>query len=452
MKNIYIVSYAVKGIKNLSDWASLSFYKKTFGKDFNIQSYNVKAIYGANGAGKSAIIRSVQILKSIILDRYYLSIPMVQRQLGDLMNKQTQTLEIVTEFVVKSENNISLWRYEVKIGRKNLNIYHILNESLSFRNARSHTDQMSKVFQCLEGNLSFFGNDAYNETVKEQTKNLLSTSSLPSVWITQRDMVTYKEKNLLWTGIGLLILFAQSLTVSMEDFDDHSDYYVYDTMWKVYSSKGDVDEDLYDQLSLQKEKLNEHSNGNLTADRMEVDKNDFDAYEKYVRKLCEFLRIFKNDLKNIEIDKKEDEDRFLCTLVLCYERYRIDAEFESTGIKKLIRLYSYLDRMVNGEIVFIDEFDSNLHDVYLCALLEYLMEYGKGQLCFTTHNIGPMDVLKKNKKSIDFLSTDHKIYSWTTNGNYSPSKLYRSGMIEGSPFNVFPFDFINSFYYEGENE
>lgn len=58
--------------------------------------------------------------------------------------------------------------------------------------------------------------------------------------------------------------------------------------------------------------------------------------------------------------------------------------------------------MVKGGIVFIDEFDSNLHDVYLCALLEYLAEYGEGQLCFTTHNVGPMDILKQYNKSIDF--------------------------------------------------
>lgn len=29
--------------------------------------------------------------------------------------------------------------------------------------------------------------------------------------------------------------------------------------------------------------------------------------------------------------------------------------------------------MVRGGIVFIDEFDSNLHDVYLCALLKKLL-------------------------------------------------------------------------------
>ena len=79
------------------------------------------------------------------------------------------------------------------------------------------------------------------------------------------------------------------------------------------------------------------------------------------------------------------------------------------------------------------------------------MEYGEGQLCFTTHNIGPMDILKTNKKSIEFLSVDHSIYSWVNNGNYSPSKLYRNGMIEGSPFNVDALDFLGVFEL-GEDE
>lgn len=78
--------------------------------------------------------------------------------------------------------------------------------------------------------------------------------------------------------------------------------------------------------------------------------------------------------------------------------------------------------------------------------------YGKGQLCFTTHNVGPMDVLKHHKKSIDFLSEDHEIYSWTTSGNYSPSKLYRNGMIEGSPFNIDSIDFIGIFGSGEEDE
>ena len=169
-------------------------------------------------------------------------------------------------------------------------------------------------------------------------------------------------------------------------------------------------------------------------------------------KLFDFISIFKRDLKRIVIDKQNNRDNYVCDLIMDYGSYRINTEFESTGIKKLIKLYASFNAMALGDIVFIDELDSNLHDVYLCALLEYLMEHGKGQLCFTTHNIGPMDILKRNKKSIDFLSVNHKIYSWTKNGNYSPANLYKSGMIEGSPFNIDSIDFLRAFVVEEGDE
>lgn len=179
---------------------------------------------------------------------------------------------------------------------------------------------------------------------------------------------------------------------------------------------------------------------------------NIDEYEKRIERLYGFISIFKRDLKSIVIDKTEDKDQYICDLVMQYENYRFSAEFESTGIKKLIKLYEFFNEMAAGNIVFIDELDSNLHDVYLCALLEYLMEYGQGQLCFTTHNIGPMDVLKRNKKSIDFLSVNHKIYPWVKNGNYSPANLYKNGMIEGSPFNIDSTDFIGVFSTEEGEE
>ena len=181
----------------------------------------------------------------------------------------------------------------------------------------------------------------------------------------------------------------------------------------------------------------------MKTDTIPVDK--YEAYKDFVKKLKKFIQIFKPELKDIEIERKDKGDNYVCSLNMVYEGFSINSEFESTGIKKLIKLYAYLQEMVQGGIVFIDELDSNLHDVYLCALLEYLMDYGQGQLCFTTHNVGPMDILKRNKKSIDFLSIDNKIYPWKTNGNYSPAKLYRNGMIEGSPFNIDAIDFIDVF-------
>ena len=213
----------------------------------------------------------------------------------------------------------------------------------------------------------------------------------------------------------------------------------------MYTMESDKDDTYIDSLRKGALSLNRSSIDAISGGTDLIAKPIYTLYEKKVKKLKDFIKIFKPDLTDISIDRKEDGDNYVCNLNMIYGDYVVHTEFESTGVKKLIRLFDFLQNMVQGGIVFIDEFDSNLHDVYLCALLEYLMEYGKGQLCFTTHNVGPMDVLKRNKKSIDFLSIDHKIYPWTTNGNYSPSKLYRNGMIEGSPFNVDSIDFIGIF-------
>ncbi len=448
MKDVYIINYEVKGIKNLDEWASLSFYKKTFSKDLDVRKYNIKGIYGVNGAGKSAIIRSVSIMKSLILDENYLNIPAVQKQMNDLINKKTRMLEIKTDFAAKLEDKLLLLHYEISIEKNELDKYQIAGELLSVRNALSHSDQMETVYIAENGKLHLYADSEYANNVADQTKNLLLYSSLPSIWITKKELALHKgdEANRLWFGLSMLIIYANDLFVYMESGDDHSDYYMHNAIL----SEGKYESGSIMSLASQAVKLSEQSIG-FSEGYIKVNKAYYSNFKKDVEKLYDFLHVFKDDLQSVKIERKVLKDSYLCSLILDYGDYSLHAEFESTGIKKLIRLYDYLDRMMNGNIVFIDELDSNLHDVYLCALLEYLMENAKGQLCFTTHNIGPMDILKKNKKSIDFLSTDHKIYSWTTNGNYSPSRLYRSGMIEGSPFNVFPFDFISSFdSMEGE--
>ena len=73
------------------------------------------------------------------------------------------------------------------------------------------------------------------------------------------------------------------------------------------------------------------------------------------------------------------------------------------------------------------------------------MLYGKGQLCFTSHNIDIMNVLKDNKYSIDFLNSNQEIVRWINNGNKSPVNTYKNGLIEGMPYNIFATDFIGVF-------
>ena len=448
MRNIYLINYAVKGIKNLDDWAELSFYNKTIRKPFSIRKFNVKGIYGTNGAGKSGIIRSAEILKHLLIDPYFLSDSYVQRLLNDLINKKTKALSIRTDFLRCDELTMQLYHYEITVEKNHLDTYVITSESLSVKNAASSRSPEKELYHTCKGVLSIPLANKESERLVDQTKNLLSNASLLATVLRNSELEQGDENNELWDNLSSLLYFAFSIFVYMDSGDDHRSFY----LDRFLSDKNEYNDSTLLELSKRIGRMSGRTSSAFSTNRMSVKKEGFTEFEKSVSQLSDFIKIFKNTLITIDIDKRENGDYYICSLVMKYDDYSIDAEFESTGIKKLIRLFDYFDRMVHGEIVFIDELDSNLHDVYLCALLEYLMENAKGQLCFTTHNIGPMDILRKNKKSIDFLSTDHKIYSWTNNGNYSPSSLYKNGMIEGSAFNVLSFDFLGAFHSSEEDE
>ena len=118
MKGLYLINYSVKGIKALDQTVSLSFYKKTITKPIDFRNYNIKGIYGINGAGKSAIITSVKIFKNLIVDRDYLNNPIVQRQLRELINKKVSKMEFAADFLVTERKMPVLFHYEVTIKKE----------------------------------------------------------------------------------------------------------------------------------------------------------------------------------------------------------------------------------------------------------------------------------------------------------------------------------------------
>lgn len=455
MNKFFLVSYRVKGIKNFEEEVSLSFYKKTITKPIDTGNYNVKGIYGMNGSGKSAIISSVDILRNLLINENYLNNPIVQSSLDEIINKKIEELHIGTKFLVKVSEDIAyLYEYEVVLKKNNFGKYVIDSEQLSCRNAFSKKDEVISVFKVKKGEIEDINTEediALENEFREKTKNLLSNSSASSLFLMKfnHNKIENVNHNKIKTdnldsfsmGTKVLVVYSFNMHVYMDQSDNHTDYFVNDILNK--NSEKDIKIHAAQMNLLHSFDITNLSIFSCKTDTIPVDK--YESYKDSVKKLKKFIQIFKPELKDIEIERKDKRVDYVCSLNMVYEGFSINSEFESTGIKKLIKLYAYLQEMLQGGIVFIDELDSNLHDVYLCALLEYLMDYGQGQLCFTTHNVGPMDILKRNKKSIDFLSIDNKIYPWKTNGNYSPAKLYRNGMIEGSPFNIDAIDFIDVF-------
>ena len=434
----YLLNVTVAGVKCIEEEIRLDFYKKIVNQKFDADKYRIKAIYGENGSGKSAIITAVKIFQDIICNSQYLSESKNQKLLDELITKKTQHYKFKCEFLCRLEKDNIIFAYELQLKKNESGLYEIVYEKLSERSGNYSNSRYKSIYEVSNGKLIFV--NAQNENysmIEKMTYNLLGKSSFLNIYFFNfnnfnKDTVT--DSTRIYVRVCICMVLAFIIKVYLDEEDKHELYFIK----KVFSERIKNDNNYISENVLE-------IMDSLSVTDSIIPKNNFDIYVEKINNLTAFLRIFKHDLKSIEIDKKDDGDNYRCDLNLNYGNYLINKEFESTGIKKLIKLYDCFDAASKYGIVFIDEMDSNLNDVYLCKIIEYFMYYGKGQLCFTTHNLDPMSVLKENKYSIDFLSSDNKLVSWVSKGNATPDNYFKNGMIENIPFNIDATDFIGVF-------
>lgn len=433
--NFYILTLNICGIKNIEKTIQLDFYKKTINKDFNPEKYKIKAIYGENGSGKTAIITSVNLMKNILINKNYLSDNETQNYLVQIVNKKTKKGFIECEIYVDIDDDKVILRYFVSFEVKEDGRFYISKEKIGLKNGNYSKNNYVTVFETENGSLIKFGNKQIYEFYKEKTQNLLDKQSLLSCVMGINDIPDGFQKNNEMLIIFLLMTFAFSLNICIDEADVHTNY-------RLYQKMQNIDENNMDIMTIETFKQIKSELIQINHGDMVIPKVFFDIYEEKISRLRLFIQIFKPDLLDIEIEKKDYDRFFKCTLKMVYEDYTLDQEFESRGIKKMMDLFYYLDAASAGMIVFIDELDSNINDVYLDKIIEFFMYYGKGQLCFTSHNLSPMEVLKTNKNAISFISGINTVHTWTKCGNLSPENAYKNGFIQDSPFNVDASDFL----------
>ena len=439
----YLLKLRMCGIKNIENPIEIEFYKKTINNDFNPEKYRIKAIYGENGSGKTAIVSSIKLLKNLMLNKNYLTDLKTQENLIQLINKKNKECFIETEFYAQIGDRKFIFNHFISLKIKDDEQLYIVSEKLMRKNGNYSKNIFVPMYETQNGVLVELGNSKVFDYLKEKTMNLLDRQTfIASLVMLEGFPIEYKD--IMDYSILLMpVLFAMSLFVYIDSEDYHENYYIEKQISEITKdekeSLGEKDVRRIKEIVLKpREKTNL------------VLKNSFEDYKKYIKKLCEFLKIFKPNLKDIEIETKDYDKYFKCYLIMVYDDYSLDREFESRGIKKIMDMFGYLNAASSSGIVFIDELDANINDIYLDKLIEYFVYYGNGQLCFTAHNISPMNLLKQNKNSIDFISSINTVHTWTNSGNSSPENTYKNGFIEDSPFNVDSSDFLGIFGGEYE--
>ena len=435
----YLCELKVNGCKNIDKEIDLKFCNSTIKSKVNFENTNVKAIYGPNGAGKSAIVTAMHIYERLICNGNGLNDSYFSNFVKESINKETNKLEIeATVLLYNSKYNAPLYTFKhyIRVIKKNNNVFIDAEKVYKLSGNYIVDDKFKKLIDIEEGRIVEIDglSNVEDSSIYKKSLNLLDKRSIINMDFIFIDKGRTLDKYEM--SIVALNVFAYNIIVSMEKEDLHVNYLKSLEIDKLSNEfKSETSDDDIFNFSVK--------------DRDIVKVEHFNNYLNNIKKLEKFIRVFKADLKSIEVDKKINDDVYYCNKIFHYNNSNgIDIEFESTGIKKLVRLFNALLACTNGKIVFIDEFDANLHDVYFAKLVEFLKNYAKGQLCFTTHNLEPIEVLKNNSYSLDFLSNDSRVASWIKNGNKSPMKQYINGLIDYSPFNVYDIDFIDSLIEE----
>ena len=436
-----ILQFSTYGIKNIEKMITIDFANQTIEKGIS-KINNVKGIFGYNGAGKSALITSVDFYNKIVCNPNYL----LQNDTKDSLNKLVN--------YVKNEFFISvLFEYDKGIVIKHiiklikddiLSDFIISEESISLSIGRTLNDKFKQVIEKREKELyigeTFKNASSYNYDCSLNDLKYNSIVQFMMQKIIDRDKEEGQDNafSVLEKIIISLYSSVNSILVYMQDSDKHNNYKIDNNLIKELINKvKEINVDLTDSFDI------------YTSDAM-VSKKEYKKYEAENKKLERFIKYFKPDLKEIKLIPSENRNVYNVRKLFVYENYRVEFEFESSGIKQLVKLYSYLEKCASGRIVFIDEIDTNINAVYFEKLVSFFKNYGKGQLIFTTHNIEAMKALKNQSRSIVVLGVDNKLDTWVGKGNKSPINDYINGEFPNSPMNIEDFDFINIFIGDEE--
>lgn len=421
---VFMLSFKVNGIKNIEKEIEINFYNKTL-KRFNPCGSNVKGIFGPNGIGKTSIIKGMDILRKISLNDNYLTNDFNIIILDKIINKKIEKAKLEVEFLVIKNKKKYRYIHSITIARTSTKEIKILNEKIIKKDP--NTDQI--LWQILIENGIIKNDSIHKGDLKAQiidvTKNLLEKRSVVNI---------VKSSLLESTDLENIYYFYKKLYIKLDRGDSHFTYALLDNILKA---------PMKDEVPFN------NSIGNYD---MTIPKNSLEVFEDYLRRMTKFLKIFKSNLKNIEYEKKEDEEYYYINILFVYNNYKVDYEFESMGIKNLFSLFTYFRALSDDEVVVIDEIDTSIHDIYLNKLIEFFAVDGKGQLVFAAHNITLLQTLKKYKHSIDFINENMEVVSWIKNGNSTPFKSYKDGYIKGLPFNIREYDFLEIFSQESDVE
>ena len=175
---VYLLSLTVSGIKNIRNELRLEFYKKTVNKSFDPSKHRIKAIYGENGCGKTAVITAAQVLKDLICNRSCLDDKAYQSFLSNVINLHDQKIHLECEFYYYTEPADQVYHYTIELSKDSSGNYKISSEELTYRKADYPASKVSIAYSTAEEAAS--AGSEHKNALQELGASLRTNIEIPS--------------------------------------------------------------------------------------------------------------------------------------------------------------------------------------------------------------------------------------------------------------------------------
>lgn len=396
-------------------------------KDFSILKGGL--IYGANAAGKSNFIKSINFAKLCIteglnkvntLEKHY-------KMMKDSLNKKSEfEFEILIgekiyaygfSIFLQSKKVIEEWLYEVGLKEDELIFHRYSNKDLEFKINLENTDAIKF--------------EVYVDDLK--TNRLLLEVLGEKKW-EHKDYDFLKV--LKWFKENLIIVFPETDDLITEYFDTKSDWLRYLKAFDTGIKDIGFEERSFKELSLP-DSLKTKISNDISQVVSEANQKE-SKINILVNIKNSFLRIFleENEIKVEEIvfyhEDEKDENK----------SFRFSEE--SDGTKRLLELIPLLERVKDrNQTIFIDELERSLHPVLVDKFLKLFyknMVNKKSQVIIATHESRLLDLNNIRRDEVWFTERNFEkgtdLYSleeYQTRFDTKLDKAYLLGRYGGIP-------------------
>ncbi len=357
------------------------------------------SIYGANGAGKSNLVKALDLLKDIVTTE------MLPANIQDIAFKFNNDKSIL--FAIEFISNSKVFIYGLEISRQT-----VITEELYLSGVGKRDDEL--IFERKTNNEGstqiLFSNefmmDSENQILKKLIEKSFSKSNKPIFKL----LTTLKNPQLelvgdayQWFEDCLQIIFPSSKPAALAhhvDIDDDFKKYTIDIL-KAFDI-GIVN------IVLEKKQMKEFFGDSADYDIEELIKNIEESPSKMIA--------LRNSNGDELIIVKENNDYivkhlFLEHLGIGESVKRFDLDEESDGTLRLLDFIPAFKVIVSKKKVFIiDEIERSMHPVLIKKLIKKFSsdENTKGQLVFTTHECNLLDQSIFRQDEIWFAEKDRK--------------------------------------------